>query len=647
MNYIQLTAQYNRGKQTIFILLTIFSLAGFLLNFFSNLNIHPIQENILELIGVTICILALVLYFTIWKDNYPYLFAIVTYTIVLSVFVTHIYFMNFTNMSTLPKPQMLLRNISFIFVYMAFVGFISGKRHIFIIAGIVFFIILFYAFYVNDTFYHNNFHIFLLVITGYSSALHFFVKATQGFIRNLEQVTKESDILKNIAEERTRDLEEANSIMEERQEEINIQKEEIESQYESLEESNKLLQEIQIKIIEQNTELDKHRNKLETLVEERTSELEKALLKAEESDRLKTSFLANMSHEIRTPMNAIIGFSSLLKVEDNDQNRDEYIKIIESNGMMLLTLINDILDLSSIQSQQLSLKPKNNNINSILLKLFETFKKEAEKENLTLTLNTSIIKDDYHFLCDEIRIKQIISNLLSNAIKFTKSGNIEFGIHQITDNIIFYVKDSGIGISKETGPAIFNRFYKVEHTDNQLYRGTGLGLAICKSIVGLWDGDIWYESEMGKGTTFYFSHPLNAEKTGRIKQVGTSTDGVIDLKNKRILIAEDEESNFKLLDIYLKKTSVGIMWAKNGVDAVQLATENHFDLVLMDIKMPIMGGMEASKKIKALNPDLPIIAQTAFAFSTEVEDILKSGIDSYITKPINKDELMNLLSKFL
>ncbi len=647
MNYQHLTKKYNQGKQTIFIILSILTLIGIAINFLSNYQIYPIQEIILEINGVAVCLTALILYFTKWKNSYPTLFAIVTYSIVLSVTITHIYFVNFTDMSTLAKPQMLLRNISFIFVYMAFVGFISGKRHVFIIAGIVLFIVSFYAFYLHDVFYKSNFPIILLVISGYSIALHFFIKATHGFIRNLEQVTEESDVLKNIAEERTRDLEEANTVLEERQEEINLQKEEILSQYESLESSNLLLQESQKQVLEQNNELDKHRNKLEFLVEERTQELEKALLKAEESDKLKTSFLSNMSHEIRTPMNAIIGFSSLLKDESLIENHDEFIDIIESNGLMLLTLINDILDLSSIQSQQVSLKPKNNNLYSSLNKLYDIFKIETDKKNISLKLNTTEIKADYHFIFDEVRLKQIFSNLLSNAYKYTESGSIEFGIHEITDIVIFYVKDTGIGIPKETGISVFNRFYKIENSNTQLYRGVGLGLAICKSIISLWNGDIWFESEPGKGTTFFFTHPLSSEKISKNKQPSVAVNGIIDLKGKRILIAEDEKSNFKLLEIYIKGTNAEIFWAKNGVEAIQIVSDHQLDLVLMDIKMPIMDGIEASKQIKALMPELPIIAQTAFAFNHEVEAILKSGMNAYITKPINKGELLDLVCKFI
>lgn len=354
-----------------------------------------------------------------------------------------------------------------------------------------------------------------------------------------------------------------------------------------------------------------------------------------------------MSHEIRTPMNAIIGFSSLLKDESLVESRYEFISLIESNALMLLTLLNDILELSSIQSQQVSLKPKNNNLSDVLNKLFEIFKIENDKKNITLKLITAEIKNDYHFLFDEIRLKQVFSNLLSNAFKYTDSGSIEFGVYEINDTVTFFVKDTGIGIPEETGILVFNRFYKIETNDNQLYRGVGLGLAICKSIVSLWNGDIWYESEPDKGTTFFFTHPLSAENVSKKEQPTITTNNIIDLKNKRFLIAEDELSNYKLLETYLKGTNVEILWARNGVEAIQFVKDQRLDLVLMDIKMPIMNGIEASKKIKALIPELPIIVQTAFAFNSEVEEILKSGVNAYITKPINKSEFLDLVCKFL
>jgi signal transduction histidine kinase/CheY-like chemotaxis protein len=398
---------------------------------------------------------------------------------------------------------------------------------------------------------------------------------------------------------------------------------------------------------EANHELDQHRNKLEFLVEERTRELETALLKAEESSRLKSSFLMNMSHEIRTPMNAIIGFSTLLKDKDLSTYYDEYVNTIITNGYTLLTLINDILELSSLQTQQVSLIPDSHNLQALLKQVYETHHIEVTNKKLELKLNADLIDQNFRLVCDRVRLTQVFSNLISNARKFTNSGFIEFGINSVHDKIIFYVKDTGIGIPPDTGNAIFERFYKIEKDKTQLYRGTGLGLAICKNIVSLWDGEIWYESEQGKGSVFYFSHPVSFDSRSNPEVIPGIEIQTLKLKGKTILIAEDEESNFKLLETYFRNTHAQIIWVKNGQDAIQAIMDHAVDLILMDIKMPQMDGIEASIKIREINPEIPIIAQTAYAFKHEVEEFLKSGIDDYLVKPIHKSKLFAMIKKYL
>jgi signal transduction histidine kinase/ligand-binding sensor domain-containing protein/CheY-like chemotaxis protein len=440
--------------------------------------------------------------------------------------------------------------------------------------------------------------------------------------------------------ERTHALEEANVYLEESQEEISQQKEEILAQFEALEEHQKI-------IIDQNSELFSHRNKLESLVEERTRELEMALEKAEESDKLKTSFLTNMSHEIRTPMNAIVGFSSLLTEENDTKKRKKFNDIIKTNGVTLMSLINDILDLSRIQALQVSLFPKKANLYDLMIKLYETFKIDTDKKNITLTLSISPINGHFKMWFDEIRLKQVLTNLLSNAIKFTSSGEVEFGIIKVSAVITFFVRDTGIGIPQGAGEAIFDRFYKIEDNKSHLFRGTGLGLAISKSLVLLWNGHIWFESEYGRGTTFFFTHPLNEAEIEEYHEIQSIKNSTIDLKGRRILIAEDEESNFLLLEGFLDKTEAEIIWAKDGLEAVVFASKSTCDIVLMDIKMPKMDGIKASKEIKKIHPLLPIIAQTAYAFPDEIENILLSGIDDYISKPIDRDDLFDLIQKYL
>jgi signal transduction histidine kinase len=316
-------------------------------------------------------------------------------------------------------------------------------------------------------------------------------------------------LLERMVSERTSDLEEVNAVLEESREEISLQKEELESQYETLEETNNTLIMQKEQIEAQNRELDQHRFNLQLLVNERTKELEKALYKAEESERLKSSFLANMSHEIRTPMNAIIGFSIMLRQKDlPEDEKDEFIKIIMSNSESLLVLINDIMDLSKIQASQMVLYPTSVPLVTLLNELKDVYTVEAEKKNLSIKFAKHAISNEYTLYTDKVRLKQVIGNLITNAIKFTSEGEIEFGLNILPDIITFYVKDTGVGISPEVGDAIFERFLKLENTE-KLFGGTGLGLAICKSLVEQWGGTIWYESELNAGTTFYFTHPVS------------------------------------------------------------------------------------------------------------------------------------------
>ena len=468
------------------------------------------------------------------------------------------------------------------------------------------------------------------------------------FYLRLAFYRKQGKELTILVKERTSELEEINIALEEKQEEILLQKEELLSQKDALEDTNKVLIQQKQQIVDQNNELDKHRNELESLVFERTSELEEAKKRAEESDKLKSAFLANMSHEIRTPMNAIIGFSSIMRDQNlSKKEREDIIGIIINNGEYLMGIINDILDISKIQANQITLSPLHILLPSLLKELHENFIIEAEKNNITLTLSISNLPSDFILNTDKLRLKQVFSNIIQNAIKFTQTGGVEFGVKELNENITFYVKDTGIGIPPEMGNSIFERFQKVE-SKNQLFSGTGLGLAICKSLIELWGGEIWYESVLDKGTTFYFTHPLSKlEEEHLQKEKSQKSINIPDLSGKTILVAEDHENNFKLLKVYLSKTKAMVIHAKNGKEAVDHVEQHHVDIILMDLKMPVMDGFEATRLIRKNNQQVPIIAQTAYAFENEKNEFMKFGINDFIIKPIQLNNLILLLTKYI
>lgn len=459
----------------------------------------------------------------------------------------------------------------------------------------------------------------------------------------------QNKLLEERVRERTFELEETNTLLEEKQEEINNQTEELLSQRDSLEDFNLKLQEQNLKIEEQNKELDRHRNELEILVEQRTRELEQALYKSEESDRLKSSFLANMSHEIRTPMNAIIGFTQMLTDDElTQEQKDEFIDIIAKSGESLLYLIDDILDLSKIQANQMIFQKSQIGLTAFLNDIKKSLTIEAEKKGIDLKLNASRLEPEITIETDVFRLKQVFNNLITNSLKFTQQGYVEFGIDKIDGHITFFVKDTGIGIPKETGNSIFERFTKLENKKNKLYSGTGLGLAISKSIIELLGGQIWYESEENVQTVFYFTHPLKnvLDNTDNNNLSNRNTNKLPDLTGKTVVIVEDEEYNYKLLLSYLLKCKARVVWSKNGKEVIDYVENNHADMILMDIKMPLVSGIEASIHIKNKKPEIPIVAQTAFAFENEIKDLQKAGMNEYLVKPIKLNDLTKVLWKY-
>jgi len=385
--------------------------------------------------------------------------------------------------------------------------------------------------------------------------------------------------------------------------------------------------------------------------------LVKARLKAEDSDRLKSSFLANMSHEIRTPMNGIIGFANLLNREDIEEaDRKEFVKIINNNGKSLLNLIDDIIDISKIEAGQLRVKVTSCEINDLLKELHAQFHEllttQYPEREVSLIVESALPNDEIWIKTDPSRLRQVLVNLIGNAVKFTEAGGIKLGftISREKGHVRFFVEDTGIGIEKDKINLIFDRFRQLNESPTRKAGGTGLGLTISKHIVQLLGGNIWAESKEGKGSTFYFTLPLHIIKKNELltySRVDKRTFD-FDFHGKNILIVEDEDINYLFLNNLLKRAKVRTRRAENGQKAIdQIKTGHNFDLILMDIKMPVMNGIDATKEIKKLQPLLPIIAQTAYAMEEEKQSCLHAGCDDYIAKPIDENRLFCMIDSIL
>ncbi|MBQ1697553.1 MAG: PAS domain S-box protein [Bacteroidales bacterium] len=382
-------------------------------------------------------------------------------------------------------------------------------------------------------------------------------------------------------------------------------------------------------------------------------ELVEARYRAEESDKLKSAFLSNMSHEIRTPMNSIIGFSELLsKPGSFDKNKEKYLSFIINSGKSLLNLINDIIDISKIEAGQLKVKPRIVQLNPIMNEIYISQYQinDMKNKSFELKMTKAVETDDFNINTDPFRLKQILNNLIGNAMKFTTKGFIEFGYKfSGPDKLLFYVKDTGVGMPKDKLEVIFKRFGQIEQKDDKNQSGTGLGLTISKKLAELLGGEMWVESEEGVGSTFFFTLPYDAELNAA-DEYGASSNGgeSSSLEGKTILVAEDEDMNVAYMQEVLAETKANVLWARNGQEAVDMTKEHkEIDLILMDIKMPIMNGYDATMKIREFNKDVIIIAQTAYALTGEKEKTIAAGCNYYITKPIEINVLMNTLSGFL
>jgi PAS domain S-box-containing protein len=383
----------------------------------------------------------------------------------------------------------------------------------------------------------------------------------------------------------------------------------------------------------------------ETIIKS-NSELKEAKEKAEESDRLKSAFLANMSHEIRTPMNGIMGFSMMLADPALPKDvRDSYVKIVNSSCDQLLHIVNDIIDISRIEAGQIDLSESSFNLPDLINEVISFYAPAAEGKGIELVIDPlpEIFSETPVIRSDRTKIRQVFDNLMSNAVKFTHSGKITFRCSLQDDFLLAEIEDTGIGIEKDLQDVVFERFRQVETSFSKKYGGTGLGLSITKAYIEKLGGDIHLTSEFGKGSLFSFRLPYKPEKNEKkiekqdLKQTGLRTD-------LTVLVVEDEEINWFYLYEILKK-SVNTIHAANGRQALELI-ERHpeISVVLMDIKLPDINGLKLTGMIKKFNSNIKIIAQTAFALSGDREKAIEAGCSGYITKPVDKEELLNLIA---
>ena len=370
--------------------------------------------------------------------------------------------------------------------------------------------------------------------------------------------------------------------------------------------------------------------------------------KAEEADKLKSTFLANMSHEIRTPLNAIVGFSELLTETDDAEEKFEYKQLIETNSEILLKLIGDILDLSKIEVGSIDINRQKLNLCQLCDELYRSFQQRIKNPKVILKLINPYTKCVANF--DKYRFMQIFTNFATNAIKYTPQGEIVMGYECMPGQVRIYVKDSGIGIPEEKKKRIFSRFEKLD----TFAQGTGLGLSICKAIADATGGEVGFKSKANIGSEFWYigytdveyveksevaDEDLNNKSTEHL-----SADSPVKIKNLNILIAEDNDSNYLLIKKLLKGNQ--LTRAITGVEAIEKIKAQTFDIVFMDMRMPVMNGLEATSLIREFNQTTPIIALTANAFDSDRENALAAGCNHFMTKPVKKRELVDLLFRY-
>jgi signal transduction histidine kinase/ActR/RegA family two-component response regulator len=372
--------------------------------------------------------------------------------------------------------------------------------------------------------------------------------------------------------------------------------------------------------------------------------LRNAEYKARESDRLKTAFLQNISHEIRTPMNSIVGFSDLLGEKDlSESQKKEFLEIIKLSSDQLLTIVNEVLDISLIETGNITLNEKKISLNILLDEVYSTFK-PLIKNDISFLLQKGLTDIQATITTDEFKVRQILTNLISNALKFTDKGFIKVGYTLKNDFIEFFVEDSGIGIDNKYHEKIFARFNKAENDTQILYEGVGLGLSICKANVEILNGSIRVKSAPAAGSTFFFTIPYKPVTDSLTYKENTKIQLSI-VKDLIILVVEDNDPNYLYITKILDSAGFSYLRALNGKEAVEICMNNpKIKIILMDMKMPVMNGYDATMQIKKIYPGIKIIAQTAYAMREEKERALKCGCDDYISKPFEKEDLLSVIS---
>lgn len=385
---------------------------------------------------------------------------------------------------------------------------------------------------------------------------------------------------------------------------------------------------------------------LEAKVHERTIQLEKAKIKAQEGEKLKSAFLANLSHEIRTPLNGILGFSEILISKELPEDKlQTYLKIINQSCRQLFTMLNDVLLMSKLETKQLEFRQKEVKLNVLMNQLFDFYEPLTQEKSVELKLVKEFTNIEKVILADEVKLQQVLNNLLNNAIKFTLQGSIEFGYGLLDNKLLrFYVKDTGIGIKPIFHEKIFDRFHQVEQTDFINPSGMGLGLSICKGIVEGMGGEIGLQSTIGAGSEFYFSIPYHLVESEQIDISENKPKSITD-----VLIVDDEPANLIFLEELLSTYSTfKIHKASNGQEAVDYCLQNSkIKLVFMDLRMPVMNGDEATRRIKQINSDIIVIVQSAYTSNDDLKKALDAGCDDYISKPINTNKINDLINNII